>query len=482
MEPDPKENKTTAGHAQPMDSFIRRVIFTLISLVAVTAAVVFLLVYMPLKSELENSLMDNFYQVSFIRYTALQSSMDRGLEGARSLSSRTVIRDAVLDYLGGDIDKSELKSATQHRYEDGARALKYLIRAERYVDGEKIAEYISESYMPHSCTTDERLIHTDKISTALCLTEDHSYFALLSPLIYEGRIIAYDKLIFDLSYQISLLSTGLIHSELIYHNDFVPYTTGAKFIKNSETSALFYRGGFYHQSFLMHDKVHFVSLQSADTLLEPVSRLSRQTLLAGMGLLVCFAAAVYMLVIRLATDKLMWLEDTRRTLTEAVTEANIDPLTEVGGRRYGEEFLTAAFDSFRSGRVSPAVLLFDIDGLKQINDSYGHSVGDRVLHAVAQTVEQSIRGNDVLMRWGGDEFIGIFEGLGPEYALSFARKLLRIVSGLSLPVDGDIIRPTISIGVSYFRADDSSFLDAINRADRAMYRSKAEGKNKAFEL
>ena len=472
--------KTRIGrHIYSVQGFIKRVILTLTALVAISSAVLFLLVYLPLQAELEKSLMDNFEQLSFIRYASLQNDMDRGLEGARSLSSRTVIRNAILEYRNDEMDIDELMAATQLRYEDGAKALEYLIRTERFVDDTIIAGYTSEEYKEHSCTTDDRLIKNNEISTALCLVEDHSYFVILSPLLSEGQVIGYDKLIFDLSGQIHTLHTDTIKTELVAQDEFASLISGATLVRRSDTTSLFYKEGFYHQAFHMQDNTHFVSKQSEASLLDPVRHLSQQTLLVGIGILLVFTTAVYYLVIQYAKNE---LEVSRYSLKEAVSEANTDPLTKTGSRKLGEELLISAFENFQRGESSPAILLFDIDSLKQINDIHGHSTGDRVIRSIAEAVQNSIRSGDILLRWGGDEFIGIFGGLGKEDAIPFAQKLLNAVSDLTIETDAEIIRPTISIGVSYFDEEDRSFIDAVNRADRAMYQSKAEGRNRVHEL
>jgi len=455
--------------------FIKRVVLTLVTLIVLSSSVLFILVYMPLKAELNKSLLDNFEQLSFIRYASLQNDIERGLEGARSLSSRTVIRNAVLEYINGEMDMPELMAATQLRYEDGAKALEYLIRAERFVDGTIIASYISEAYKEHSCTTDERLIKSSTISTALCLVEDHSYFVILSPLLFEGRVIAYDKLIFDLSDQIHALHTDTIKTELVVKDEFAALISGATIVRRSDTTSLFYKEYYYYQAFQMQDSTYFVSKQSEASLLDPVRRLSRHTLLVGIGILLSFAAAVYFLVIQYAKDE---LEDSRSTAMDAVSEANTDPLTKAGSRRFGEEFLSTAFEAFQKGEPSPVILLFDIDTLKQVNDIYGHSVGDLLIRAVAKSVQMSIRRQDVLLRWGGDEFIVVLAGLSKENAISFAQKLLNNVSDLRIETGSGTIKTTISIGLSYFHADDRNFIDAIDRADRALYKSKARGRNR----
>lgn len=482
METGRKKPQRSESRTYSIQAFIRRVVMTLIALVVASAIIILLLVYLPLRVELEKSLMDNFYQLSFIRYTSLQSNIDRGLEGARSLSSRTVIRNLILEYENGAMDMEGLIEATQSRYEDGTRALEYLIRAERVVDHTVIARYLSDNYKDHSCETDSRLVQGEGVSSALCVTDSHAYFVVLSPLLAQGRVLGYDKLVFDLSGQIRMLCNSIIQSEIMYRDEFEAFSAQAKLVQSNGTSSLIYKEDFYYQAFHMQDNTYFISRQSADSLLDPVNRLSKQTLLTGISVLLGFTTAVYFAVIRFAQHELVYLEDSRRSLKAAVSEANLDPLTGAGNRRFGEEFLVSAFESFQNGEASPAILLFDIDSLKRINDTYGHSVGDRVIHSIAKTVRESIRSGDMLLRWGGDEFIGIFGGFSIESTIPFAQKLLKSVSSLSIETDAEPINPTISIGVSYFHQEDISFIDAINRADRAMYQSKSAGRNRVHLL
>lgn len=479
MEGDSEKIPEMGNRTYSIQSFIKRVIITLIVLVSVSLTVVFLLVYLPLKTELEKSLINNFNRVSYISYASLQNNIDRGLEGARSLSSRTMIKNAILDYKDGDLDMDELIEYTQPRYEDGAKALEYLVKAERFVDDTIIVSYLSAEYKEHSCTTDERLIEGSEVSSALCLADDHSYFVMLSPIISEGRSVGYDKLVFDLSDQVQMLSTDTIQPDLIYRDELEDLSSSAVLLQSDALSSLFYREGCYCQAYRMQDSAYFISKQSEASLLEPVYRLSRQVLFTGVSILFIFTMAVYFFIIRHAKNE---LEVGCNSVNYAVSVANTDSLTKAGTRRFGEELLSASFAYFQNGAVSPAFIMFDIDSLKQINDTHGHSVGDSVIRSVAEAVQKSIRSEDALLRWGGDEFIGIFKGLDRENVLPFARKLLHTVSSLKIGADGETISPTISIGISYFKKEDFSFIDVINRADQAMYQSKSEGRNRVSEL
>ena len=97
---------------------------------------------------------------------------------------------------------------------------------------------------------------------------------------------------------------------------------------------------------------------------------------------------------------------------------------------------------------------------------------------VVQVVYQTIGSSHKLIRWGGDEFVGILFGIEKDEVERFGEKICQAVSSLKIPVGSEVISPTLSIGVSYFEETDQDFMDVLRRADKAMYRSKADGRNK----
>lgn len=170
------------------------------------------------------------------------------------------------------------------------------------------------------------------------------------------------------------------------------------------------------------------------------------------------------------------------TKKQLESEINIDPLTKAYSRKYGTRELMRAFREFHINGSSPVIMMMDIDNFKSINDSCGHDVGDQVLKEVVNTISQSIRSSDKLIRWGGDEFVGIFYGSKEEDTAYFGNKILAAVSSLKIPAGNETLDPTLSIGISYFKEKDEDFSDALKRADQAMYRSKEEGRNQVNTL
>lgn len=161
--------------------------------------------------------------------------------------------------------------------------------------------------------------------------------------------------------------------------------------------------------------------------------------------------------------------------------ASTDALTNVANRREFEVRFEKA--QYRSARynIPVSLIIIDIDDFKIINDEKGHLVGDKVLKIFTSMVEKLIRPDDLLARWGGDEFIILLES-EREQAVALAERLRLTISGeeirQSTGLEKDV---TISIGVTSYKNDDT--IDKImNRVDRALYQSKETGKNRVTEI
>ena len=159
-------------------------------------------------------------------------------------------------------------------------------------------------------------------------------------------------------------------------------------------------------------------------------------------------------------------------------EINVDIVSEAFSRRYGEKNINEYFKKYKSTGDSPAIMLIDLDDFKHINDKYGHSFGDVVLKEIVSTINKIIRSSDQLIRWGGDEFVGILPGLKEEHIIEIGQKILDGVSTIEIPVGSEIAKASISVGFSYFNETDTAYNDVLKRADEALYKSKKEGKNK----
>jgi two-component system cell cycle response regulator len=158
--------------------------------------------------------------------------------------------------------------------------------------------------------------------------------------------------------------------------------------------------------------------------------------------------------------------------------AQTDPLTQVLNRRALTVRLTAEMERARRYDSVLTLLMIDLDHFKQVNDTAGHLVGDDVLREVAAMLKDSVRGVDIVARYGGEEFVVVLPETGRVGGVRFAERTRELMArSLFAPAHG--VRLTASIGVASYPATDVADVDdLIARADEALYRAKAAGRNK----
>jgi len=155
--------------------------------------------------------------------------------------------------------------------------------------------------------------------------------------------------------------------------------------------------------------------------------------------------------------------------------ADRDPLTGLFNRRGFQEVVN---NMFKSGSLRGAVLVCDIDHFKQVNDKYGHAVGDKVIAAVANDLQLSTSSCGYAARFGGEEFVVFLPGVAAEDAAAIAQLLRVSLSERAWGCIGMEQGVTASFGVSAIEDQETSALPAIERADRALYSAKTAGRNR----
>jgi diguanylate cyclase (GGDEF)-like protein len=169
----------------------------------------------------------------------------------------------------------------------------------------------------------------------------------------------------------------------------------------------------------------------------------------------------------------------KRFESQMIHQANHDSLTGLSNRLQFMEKLKVAVAKHQRYNMAVAVLMIDLDGFKAVNDHYGHSLGDALLKEISQRLVLSMREEDEVARFGGDEFLVLLENIGEEsQILSIAQK---IQENIKRPFVYENIQIEVgsSIGGSYARAWDTLTTDQLlQRSDEAMYAAKKEGKNK----
>ncbi|MDP3792074.1 MAG: diguanylate cyclase [Candidatus Omnitrophota bacterium] len=161
-------------------------------------------------------------------------------------------------------------------------------------------------------------------------------------------------------------------------------------------------------------------------------------------------------------------------------EAITDGLTGLFLYRYFELQLKRELKNASSGSKNLALVLYDIDHFKKINDTFGHEFGNTVLRAIARSLKNHTRKNNVIARYGGEEFCIIVTGMGRDHAIKYADRLRNLVGSLEFKTDkGEIIRVAMSAGIAMIGdvpSDNPS--EFVKAADCALYRSKNSGRNR----
>ena len=156
--------------------------------------------------------------------------------------------------------------------------------------------------------------------------------------------------------------------------------------------------------------------------------------------------------------------------------ARLDPLTGIANRKSFDERFAQDIARCAQGGAPLVMLLWDIDDFKNINDSYGHRAGDRVLQSVAACFTSSLREGDFVARIGGEEFAVLLRGLELPEAVHIANQVRTAVEAVRFHFRGTPVRVTVSCGITALNCDDASG-GAFDRADAALYRAKSGGKN-----
>jgi len=169
-------------------------------------------------------------------------------------------------------------------------------------------------------------------------------------------------------------------------------------------------------------------------------------------------------------------KELRDNLEKQHEQVLIDPLTGILNRTGYDENMNKEFVRWRRYKTNLSLAVVDLDMFKDINDSYGHTVGDKVLSTVARQIESRIRECDILCRYGGEEFVLVLPETSVADAFVMLEKLRVFIAECKFHFQDTPVPVTMSCGVAGFHADDATE-DVFDRADRAMYLAKQDGRN-----
>lgn len=161
----------------------------------------------------------------------------------------------------------------------------------------------------------------------------------------------------------------------------------------------------------------------------------------------------------------------------AVRDDSLDPVTGLATRRFGELHLNSLMSAVADQDTTLGVLFIDADHFKNVNDTFGHKTGDKVLRMVGQSLANGLRRRDVPVRWGGEEFLALLPGTNHAGLLAAAERVRMLTENSWIQQGEAQLRVTVSVGATMALPAESAE-DVVDRADRFMYASKQGGRNR----
>ena len=172
-----------------------------------------------------------------------------------------------------------------------------------------------------------------------------------------------------------------------------------------------------------------------------------------------------------------------KRLTETLRESSLrDAMTGLNNRRFLEEYVDTLIASARRRQIELAILLLDLDYFKIVNDTYGHDAGDVVLKSLSSVLKNAVRASDMVIRFGGEEFLIVLQETDAQNAERIAENIRSAVAEMKIQVGGAVLQKTISIGLAMFPEDSETFWQAVKFADVALYRAKESGRNRVVRF
>jgi len=170
-----------------------------------------------------------------------------------------------------------------------------------------------------------------------------------------------------------------------------------------------------------------------------------------------------------------------KRLAQSLKDAALqDPMTRLYNRRFLEEYLSTLTASVSRKQMTVGILMCDVDFFKKVNDCFGHKVGDLVLKGTAVILKQAVRADDIVIRYGGEEFLILLVDTGEEKILQVAERIRSNLETHVFQTDTGPLKKTLSVGVAQYPSDGSDFWDCVKFADDAMYEAKESGRNRVI--
>lgn len=431
----------------------------------------FSIVFLPVRMQLKQQAVENYNLLAESKLQTISELISAATSSARSLSSRTAIRDLILEHKNREITWSELEEKTHANYIDGIKPIQNLEFAVRYVGNNPLVEY-------HRVEADISNYtglfgHSKEVRYKFETQAGDTRIIAYSPILYQNELIGSDVIVVNITEQMQGLAQDGFQVEILKPQ--------SPLLKNLEPQKIYEKMEINQHKYICVAKpIHgdyfvFVSKLTNDAF-QSVNRVCVTGVIGfAMGLLLIFFVLQVSLV-NIANGVIQEVKGSRDTY---MNYANFDALTGAYTRVFFDTWMEDKNEAFGSNEY--VIGMVDVDRFKIINDTCGHETGDEVLKFITDILMTTLRENDFVFRFGGDEFVVIFENINTERVARIFSRIEKVIEE-SNPFEFDI---SISYGIEAVKSLENiydSIRDSIRRADEKMYHRKRKNRNNTQTL
>ncbi len=421
-------------------------------LLIIILTITYFSIYNPLYRTLEETLLDNFIYIAETNKISYEYIIKSRLESARSISSRTMIKNKILEYKEGLINFEELKKYTKPKYNEGIEAVNNVLYSARIVDGKKIATYGTK------VKNINNIKYVDELTYDILLENEKIYLLVYSP-IKEKKLIGIDMIIFDLSNNLSKMELDDISVNIVKDYKMKKYqnkrTINPLISEYKESNNKIYLNVFYDIGKDMYLHINMPK----DSLYYNFDKSTRLSSIRLVWIFIISFIILIFTIVLIVRDKIMELYKSNE---KHKRESEYDSLTGAYTRLYLDKWIKN-----NKEKIEYAMVFIDVDNFKNINDSYGHQKGDEALKTIVLLIKNEIRSNDFIIRYGGDEFIILLESASKEIA---KKTMERINQRLEM---SDLLNFEICFSYGVGKLNNiNEFNDVLKEIDLKMYKMK----------
>lgn len=412
-------------------------------------------IYNPLYETLEETLLENFLNTTETSKLSFEYIIERGIENSKSISSRTMINNKILEYKEGKVDLQELKNYTQPRYNDGIEVLENVIYSARIVDNIIISSKGSLGKDIKGKKQVQDLVYE-------IFKENNRIYLLVYSPIKSNEVIGMDMIVFDLSNSLAKMELNGMSIDIVKEEETIKYennlTVNPSVSEYKNPDDILYLNVFYK---LLDDVFLHISTPK-DGFYYKINNISRISLINLMIVFVFSFISINIIIILFAKEKINFLDKSNE---KHKRDSHYDELTGAYSRLYLKQWL----NDKKNKKLKYAMVFIDMNDFKDINDKYGHKKGDQVLKEIVSIFNNEIRKNDFIVRFGGDEFIILLQGVSKPTASKIIGRINEKIKS-SIILD---IKVSFSYGIGELENVDE-FYQLLEEIDREMYEMKEE--------